>query len=161
MLTMTRRDLGIGDLEVASGDQELKTYALGSCVAVVVWDSALKAGGMIHIALPEARINPQKAAEKPGYFADTGLPVLFSAMARLGAHRRNTWVKLIGGSSFFDTNNLFDVGRRNLTAVYEYLAKQGFAVTAEDVGGSISRTVGLFLPTGELTISNGIRRWNL
>lgn len=158
---MTRRDLGIGDLEVASGDQELKTYALGSCVAVVVWDSAIKAGGMIHIALPEASINPEKAAEKPGYFADTGLPVLFSGMARLGAHRRTSWVKLIGGASFFDTNNLFDVGRRNLTAVNEYLTKQGFAVAAQDIGGSTSRTVALFLPTGELTISNGIQRWNL
>jgi chemotaxis protein CheD len=161
MLTMTRRDLGIGDLEVASGDQELKTYALGSCVAVVAWDASIQAGGMIHIALPEARINPEKAAEKPGYFADTGLPVLFAGMARLGARRRTSWIKLIGGASFFDTNNLFDVGRRNLTAIYEYLAKQGFPVAAEDTGGTTSRTVSLVLPTGELTISNGIQRWNL
>lgn len=158
---MTRRDIGIGDLEVAAGDQELKTYALGSCVAVVVWDSALRAGGMIHIALPEARINPEKAADKPGYFADTGLPELFSRMAKLGANRRTSWVKVIGGSSFFDTNNTFDVGRRNLAAVKEFLQRTGFAITAEDVGGATSRTVALSLPTGELTISNGSQRWSL
>jgi len=158
---MTRRDIGIGDLEPASGDQELKTYALGSCVAVVVWDAAIKAGGMIHIALPEARINPEKAADKPGYFADTGLPLLFERMGRLGARRRTSWVKLVGGSSFFDTSNTFDVGRRNLTAIKDYLVKQGFAVAAEDVGGATSRTVALSLPTGELTISNGSQRWSL
>jgi len=158
---MTRRDIGIGDLEVATGDGELKTYALGSCVAVVVWDAAIKAGGMIHIALPEARINPEKAADKPGYFADTGLAVLFDGMARLGASRKTSWVKVIGGASFFDTKNMFDVGRRNLAAVKEFLWNAGFAVAAEDVGGAKSRTVALSLSTGELIISNGSQRWSL
>ena len=158
---MTRRDIGIGDLEVAAGDQELKTYALGSCVAVVVWDAAVKAGGMIHIALPEARINPEKAASKPGYFADTGLPVLFDQLARLGASRKTSWVKVVGGASFFDTKNTFDVGRRNLAAVKEFLWRAGLAVVAEDVGGATSRTVALSLPTGEVTISNGSQRWSL
>ncbi len=158
---MTRRDIGIGDLEVAGGDQELKTYALGSCVAVVVWDTRVKAGGMIHIALPEAKINPQKAADKPGYFADTGLPLLFDRLARIGASRKTSWVKVVGGASFFDTKNTFDIGRRNLEAVKEYLWKEGFAVAAADVGGATSRTVALSLPTGELTISNGSQRWSL
>jgi chemotaxis protein CheD len=158
---VTRRDVGIGDILVSSGDEELKTYALGSCVALVVWDRAIQAGGMIHIALPEGQINPDKARDKPGYFADTGLPVLFNELKKIGANRRNCWVKLIGGASILDENNTFDIGRRNALAVKKYLWKLGLALTAEEVGGTISRTVSLALPQGELVISNGNQRWTL
>jgi chemotaxis protein CheD len=158
---MKRFDVGIGDIRVASGEEEIKTYALGSCVALVVWDKTVRGGGMIHIALPEGQINPDKARDKPGYFADTGLPVLFAELKKLGANRNSCWVKLIGGSSILDENNTFDIGRRNALAVKKYLWKIGLALTSEDIGGSISRTVALDLPTGGLTISNGSERWTL
>ncbi len=158
---MTRLDVGIGDLSVATGEKEIKTYALGSCVALVVWDSALKAGGMVHIALPESQINLDKAKEKPGYFADTGCPLLFSELKRLGANRKTCWVKMIGGSSILDENNTFDIGRRNALAVKKYLWKIGLALTSEDCGGNISRTVSLLVPTGELAITNGNSRWSI
>jgi chemotaxis protein CheD len=158
---MTRRDVGIGDIVVSSGEEEIKTYALGSCVALVVWDKAIQAGGMIHIALPEGHINPDKARDKPGYFADTGLPVLFSELKKIGANRRTCWVKLVGGASILDENNTFDIGRRNALAVKKYLWKMGLALTSEEIGGTISRTVSLVLPQGELIISNGNQRWTL
>jgi chemotaxis protein CheD len=158
---VTRLDVGIGDLSVSGGDKEIKTYALGSCVALVVWDAALKAGGMVHIALPESQINPEKARDKPGYFADTGLPMLFSELKKLGANRKSCWVKMIGGSSILDENNTFDIGRRNTLAVKKYLWKIGLPLTAEDCGGNISRTVSLTIPSGELVITNGSSRWSI
>ncbi len=158
---MSRFDVGIGDIRVSSGDEEIKTYALGSCVALVVWDTTLRVGGMIHIALPEAHINPEKARDKPGYFADTGLPLMFAELKKAGANRKTCWVKLLGGASILDENNTFDIGRRNTLAVKKYLWKIGLALTAEDIGGKISRTVGLSLPTGMLTISSGNQRWTL
>ena len=158
---MSRLDVGIGDIQVSAGDDEIKTYALGSCVALIVWDKILKGGGMIHIALPEAYINPDKALEKPGYFADSGLPVLFSELKKIGANRHSCWVKLIGGASILDENNTFDIGRRNTLAVKKYLWKIGLALSSEDIGGTISRTVTLSISTGELTVSNGNQRWTL
>jgi chemotaxis protein CheD len=158
---MKRFDVGIGDIRVGSGDEEIKTYALGSCVALVVWDKAIKVGGMIHVALPEGHINPDKARDKPGYFADTGLPVLFAELKKAGANRNTCWVKLVGGSSILDENNTFDIGRRNALAVKKYLWKIGLALTAEDIGGTISRTVSLSLPDGEITVTNGNQRWSL
>lgn len=158
---MKRSDVGIGGILVSAGEEEIKTYALGSCVALVVWDSAAKVGGMIHIALPEGHINPEKAGEKPGYFADTGLPVLFAELKKAGANRKTCWVKLVGGASILDENNTFEIGRRNALAVKKYLWKIGLALTAEEIGGKISRTVSLSLPTGELTVSSGNQRWTL
>ncbi len=158
---MMRLDVGIGDWCATNGDKEIKTYALGSCIALVVWDSALKTGGMVHIALPESHINADKAREKPGYFADTGCPLLFSELKKLGANRRTCWVKMIGGASILDENNTFDIGRRNALAVKKYLWKIGLTLTSEDCGGSISRTVSLAVPTGELAITNGNSRWSI
>lgn len=158
---MNRNDVGIGDILVSAGQEELKTYALGSCVALVVWDAVAKVGGMIHIALPEGHINPEKAEEKPGYFADTGLPILFAELKKAGANRKTCWVKLIGGASILDENNTFEIGRRNALAVKKYLWKIGLALTAEETGGKISRTVSLMLPTGELTVSSGNQRWTV
>ena len=158
---MSRTDVGIGDFAVGQGVGELKTYALGSCVALVVWDQVAKVGGLIHVALPESTINPQKASEKPGYFADTGLPLLFSLLKERGATRRTSWVKLVGGASILDDNKTFDIGRRNTLAVKKYLWKIGLGLTAEDIGGTISRTVALTLETGELTIFNAHHSWVL
>lgn len=158
---MSRLDVGIGEFVVSTGDDEVKTYALGSCVALVVWDASLKAGGMIHIALPEGQINPEKARERPGYFADTGLPLLVAELKRIGANRQTCWVKLIGGASILDENKTFDIGRRNALAVKKYLWKIGLALTSEDIGGTISRTVSLSVPTGGLIVSNGNQRWTL
>jgi len=158
---MMRHDVGIGDIRVAPSGEEIKTYALGSCVALVVWDRVVKSGGMIHIALPDGQINPEKAKQKPGYFADTGLPVLFAELKRVGANRNSCWVKLVGGASILDENNTFDIGRRNTLAVKKYLWKIGLALTSEDTGGTISRTVSLSVATGELKITNGNQCWTL
>ena len=46
----------------------LSTYALGSCVAVVVYDPVVKAGGMLHAMLPDSRLSPTKARDHPAMF---------------------------------------------------------------------------------------------
>lgn len=157
-----RRDIGIGEYAVsADQDDVLKTYALGSCVAVMAWDRVNKISGMIHVALPESKINPEKAAIKPGYFADTGVPLMLSDMRKRGSDLRKLVIKLAGGSSIMDANRKFDIGKRNVIAIKRYLWKNGLGVVKEDVGGSISRTVSMNVKTGEVILSNAQRTWNL
>lgn len=157
-----RIDVGIGDIGVSSRpDDEIKTYALGSCVAVIAYDPEKKIAGMIHIALPESKVNPDKAGKRPGYFADSGLPVFIKELERAGANRRKLRIKLAGGATIMDENRQFDIGRRNMIAIKRFLWKEGLGVLQEDVGGSISRTVSLSVATGTVTISNAKATWNL
>lgn len=157
-----RHDVGIGGLKVSKDVGDIiKTYALGSCVAVVVYDPLKKAGGMVHIALPESSTNEEKAVKLPGYFADTGLPVLLEQMKSLGSNPRSLKVKLVGGASIMDDNNTFDIGRRNSVAIKRLLWKNGLGVLKEDIGGKISRTVSLELETGTITVSNARSEWTL
>ena len=157
-----RLDIGIGEYRVSRDhDDVLKTYALGSCVAVMAWDRERKIAGMIHVALPDSNINPDKAAVKPAYFADTGVRIMLQDMKKQGADIRKLVIKLAGGSSIMDANRKFDIGKRNVIAIKRYLWKNGLGVVKEDVGGSISRTVTVYVGTGEITLSNAQKTWSI
>ncbi|MDA3940595.1 MAG: chemotaxis protein CheD [Spirochaetia bacterium] len=157
-----RYDIGIGHLKTSStqGD-EIKTYALGSCVAVILYDRKTKIAGMIHIALPESAVNTDKAKSLPGYFVDTGLPLLLKEFKELGGDRKTTVIKIAGGSSIMDENKTFDIGKRNGIAVKRYLWKNGLGVMKEDIGGNISRTVSIDVDTGRVLLSNAKDKWEI
>jgi len=155
---MTQINVGIGELAVSNNPEDhIKTFGLGSCVAVIVLDPKARAVGLIHIALPDSSINQEKAKKLPGYFVDTGIPHLLDKMARLGCHPKGKGfaIKLIGGAQVMDPNNRFNIGKRNLLAIKKSLWSMQLAVSAEEVGGNVSRTVDLNVKTGRVTISQG------
>jgi chemotaxis protein CheD len=152
--------VGIGDLAVSANPEDVvKTFALGSCVAVIAWDKVNRIAGMIHVALPDAAINPEKAREKPAYFASTGIPAFMEELRRSSAARPFLVIKLAGGSNILDGAGRFDIGKRNLLAIRKLLWKHGLGTIAEDVGGSISRTVTISVATGEVTVNSQGRQW--
>ncbi|HDQ13438.1 MAG TPA: chemotaxis protein CheD [Sediminispirochaeta sp.] len=157
-----RLDVGIGEWQVSNRpEDELKTYALGSCVAVLAYDPKNRVAGLIHVALPDSKVNQDKALKLPGYFADTGLPVLFEEMQKKGAAKKNIKVKLTGGSSIMDQNRHFDIGRRNTIAIKRYLWKNGYGVVKEDTGGNSSRTVSFKVGDGTILVSNAGKSWEI
>jgi len=153
---MSQTILGIGDYGAAKHPGgEVKTFALGSCVAAILIDPRTKAVGMVHVALPDSSINETKARQRPGYFADLGLPLLIQEMARLGspANGRGLVVKLVGGASIMDHNDTFNIGKRNVLALKKHLWAYGLGPLAEDVGGNHSRTVSVFVDTGKVIVN--------
>lgn len=150
--------VGIADLVVSdSPDDSIIAHALGSCVAVSVWDPALQVGGLLHFLLPESRISPERAAEQPAAFADSGIPLLFQALFRLGLHKKRALVKLAGGADIANAlgDPVFNIGRRNALAARQILWRNGVLVSAEALGGTVARTVCLRLGDGVLTVSVG------
>jgi chemotaxis protein CheD len=145
----------ISDLQVSSDpDTTIVTYALGSCIAVVVHDPVRQAGGMIHYMLPLSETAPEKAKVRPAMFADTGIPVLFQSMYALGCDKKNLVVKVTGGGALYDDKGLFSIGKRNYTILRKMFWKAGVIISAEDVGGAKSRTARLHVGTGRCTISS-------
>ena len=155
-------EVGIGEYEVSSDpDSVIKTYALGSCVAVIIYDSINKIGGMIHIALPDSEINRIKAEKHPAYFADTGLPLLFRKMNLMGAKRNNSSIKMAGGASVIKSCESFDIGKRNILAVKKILWNKKLGIKKDDISGNHSRTVSLNISDGTVTITNSGKSWEL
>jgi chemotaxis protein CheD len=145
--------VGVGDLGVSNNVAiTLSTYALGSCVAVVVYDPGVKAGGLLHMMLPESSISPEKATTQPAMFADTGLPALFRAVMGIRGDRSRMRIFVAGGACVLSGTDNFRIGERNIRATQVWLSQQGFVVRASAVGGSINRTVHLNVGTGEVSL---------
>jgi chemotaxis protein CheD len=149
--------VGIGEFAVASRpDDVIVTHALGSCIAVCVWDPKTRVSGLLHFLLPDSKINPDRAQGQPATFADTGIPLFLSVFAqRDGAVKRST-VTLIGGARIGAPGGCGpDVGRRNTIAARDVLWRSGALINKEIVGGTAPRTVSLAAPDGRLRISSG------
>lgn len=145
--------VGVGDLGVSNNNAiTLSTYALGSCVAVVAYDPVAKAGGLLHMMLPESTISPEKALVQPAMFADTGLPALFKALGGVKADRGRLKIFLAGGACVLTGNDNFRIGERNIRVTQNWLAQQGYNVRASAVGGTMSRTVHLDIGTGKISL---------
>lgn len=152
---MRRVHVPIGGLEV-SADPEvtLVTSGLGPCIAVLAHAPARRVGGLLHFQLPAAALDPDRARREPGAFADTGLPALLDALARLGAPPGELTLRVAGGATLAPIGDGFEIGRRNYLALRKLLWRAGLLVAAEDVGGRISRTASLSVGTGAVTVAS-------
>ncbi len=147
--------IGIGEYAVSSdADALIITHALGSCVAICVWDPTARVGGMVHVLLPDSKINPARAEVQPGAFADTGIPLLFHAAYQKGAKKGRCRVHIVGGATICGAPMVEpSIGKRNVLAARALLWRNGVLVEREVVGGSSARNVSLDLSDGSLQLS--------
>ena len=145
--------IGVGDMAVSNNSQvTLSTYALGSCIGVVAYDSVAKVGGILHMMLPDSSISPDKAQLQPAMFADTGLPLFFRALSGLKAERARLRLFVTGGACVLASHDSFKIGERNTKATLDFLAAHGFPVRRIVTGGTTNRTVHLQIGDGDMTL---------
>lgn len=157
--------VGIGDIQVSKDPKSrLKTFALGSCIAITMYNKEKGTGGMVHIALSNSKVNIEKSRSKPGYFADTALPEMIKKLKKIDSEfdPSQYTTKLTGGASVLNDENFFNIGKNNIEAAKRLIRETGFSLTAADVGGTISRTVTLSMDTGTVEISNAEKgKWEI
>ena len=145
--------VGVGGLAVSNNQSMvLATYSLGSCIGVTIYDPVARVGGLLHAMLPDSSINTAKAAEQPAMFVDTGLPALFRAAYELNVLKHRVHICVAGGAQFLDKSGYFNIGQRNYACLTDVLRKHGLLGKAEQVGGTVSRTLHLSLATGEVRL---------
>ena len=136
--------VGIADMKMAQGSGILITYALGSCIGLCFQDPRLRLGALLHIMLP---LNMEAGRTNPLKYADTGIRETLRQMEARGASKARITVKIAGGAKMFEVKggNLGNIGQRNIESVHTVLRQEGIRLLAEDVGGSVARTL-LFDP---------------
>ena len=156
-MTKTKTVVHVSDAQASRDPAEmLVTYSLGSCVGVCLYDAKARAGGMLHYQLPDSQMHPERAAEKPFMFADSGLRLLIRKLEALGARRKQLQVKIAGGATMNTGPKGFDIGKRNCLAIRKLLWKYGMFLDAEEVGGFSPRNLYLDIADGTVTMrSNG------
>lgn len=144
--------VGVGDMEISDDPGvTLVTHSLGSCIGLAVYDAHARVGGMLHYMLPEST-SPEKAKSRPLMFADTAIPLLFKSCYKKGAVKGRIVVKVAGGSQILDPAEQFMIGKRNHAALRKILFRNNVFINAEDVGGSVARTMRLSIATGEVSV---------
>jgi chemotaxis protein CheD len=141
-----------GSLKISDGTNTLTTRALGSCVAITLYDKTKKLGGMIHFILPA---NP--GGKKKEKYADTGIKLLLERMIKEDARKENLVAKMIGGAIMFgeftdDIEN--SIGRRNVKKAKNVLRELGIKLAAHDTGGDYGRSVKFYLSDGKVHINS-------
>ena len=147
--------VGIGDCQVTRDPAaSIITYALGSCIALAIYDPVARVGGLLHYLLPESKLDLEKAARNPFMFADTGIPALFHQAYALGALKSRICVIAAGGAQVTESES-FQIGKRNHLAMKKILWRAGVLLHHEEVGGTQSRTVRLELESGRFLLKQG------
>lgn len=132
--------VGIADMKLAQGSGILITYALGSCIGLCFHDPRLRMGALLHVMLP---LNMEAGRKNPLKYADTGIRETLRQMEAKGASRSRITVKIAGGAKMFEVKggNLGNIGQRNIESVHTVLKQEGIRLLAENVGGSVARTL--------------------
>ena len=147
--------VGVADGGVSHDpDSMLVTYALGSCVAVMLHDPVAGISGMVHYMLPESSLSSERSIEKPWMFADTGVSCLLRVTLEHGADKRRLVVCAAGGAQIMNDNSTFNIGKRNCLALRKALWKCGLTTRAEEVGGILPRTVRMEVATGRIWLQS-------
>jgi chemotaxis protein CheD len=123
----------------ATGDRCEITTILGSCVAVCLWDSSLRAGGMNHFLLPGS----QEGAERSLRFGDVATQELLHKLYSLGCQRKTLVAKLFGGAALWQPEGCYvnSLGARNVEASQRMMKNCGIHLVAQDTGGNYGRKI--------------------
>lgn len=156
MMTTDREIISIGMGEIKVSKQRSVTMScigLGSCIGFCAYDPVSKVGGMAHMVLPEnSRGNGGPGSAK---YVNTGIPLMFTELEKLGAARSRLKVTLSGGARMFNIpglNSTLDVGARNIDMASKVLTSEGINSYASDVGGHQGRTMSLLMETGQVFV---------
>ena len=142
------------DMKIAQRPDRLVADTLGSCLCLTVYDPASGVGALWHAMLPLSKINLKKARINPFMFVDTGIPALFSQLvAQENIMPRDHWaIKAVGCGNPMGSKEIFKIGERNYRTLCKWLTNENLSLTAEDIGGTASRSVRLDLASGKTIV---------
>ena len=136
-------------MKIAQGSGILVTYALGSCIGLCFHDPKLRLGALLHIMLP---LNMEAGRAHPLKYADTGIRETLKQLESRGAMRSRLTVKIAGGAKMFEIaggGGLGNIGQRNIESVHTILKRENVRLLAENVGGTVARTLLFDVATGQ------------
>jgi chemotaxis protein CheD len=142
-----------GECYVSTGN-EMITTVLGSCVSACIRDPVLKVGGMNHFMLPlqlsGTAISRSAVLDPALCYGNWAMEFLINAIIKLGGRKDRLEIKIFGGGRVLAGMNNIDVGKQNIEFVQQYLAKEGLAIMALDVGDIYPRKLLYFPDTGKV-----------
>lgn len=146
-------EVGVADAKVSASPNILITYALGSCVGIVLYDPVKKIGALGHPMLPD--ITKSVANKNPAKFVNSIMEYMLAELASKGCQASYLKAKLFGGAALFtggagERSDFFNIGPRNVEMSKALLQHYRIELVAEDTGGNFGRTILVNLANGKV-----------
>ena len=144
--------VSISDMKFSKRPSDvIVTYSLGSCLGVTAYDPVSGLGAMLHALLPIASASPEKAKDNPYMFVNSGVASMVKILFKLGAKKDNLIFKVAGGSNMRG-DTMFNTGLRNMESFERLMESNRIRIMGRDVGGTIPRTLYLYMDTGRVVV---------
>lgn len=135
-----------------TGEDEMVTTVLGSCVSACVRDKVFRVGGMNHFMLPiDADGKGRWSGEmndRSTRYGNYAMEHLINEILKNGGVRKNLEIKVFGGGRVLQQAT--DIGKKNIDFVIEFIHTEGLALLGKDVGDIYPRKVNYFPATGKV-----------
>ena len=150
----SRFEVTMGNVVVAKTPHSILCRGLGSCVALVLYDTRRKIGGVAHIMLPGS--NEGSGLNRPCMHAGIATAFLLEHLDEKGAVRGNIVAKIVGGASMFANGGDSGptIGEQNIISIRHILNQERIPLMGRDVGGNYGRSIQLYLDSGKVTVSS-------
>jgi len=147
-------EVSTGEVKTASAGTTLVASALGSCIAVVVYDPQKGTGGIAHLMLP-GTAKDRSSCERFRY-AEDGIEELLRQMTGRGSDMSDLCVVVAGGANVLNRKD-DTICRMNIGSALEVLQRSNLTISANSLGGVQRRRVRLNIRRGCVlcTIGNG------
>ncbi len=133
---------------------KLVIYGLGSCIALILFDTKAKIYAMSHVLLPSYNNNKDKASLSPNYpqkYANFAVKDLLHEVITHGATKKNIAACIVGGAKIF-INTYNNIGEENIKMVKQKLKEHHVPLTREVLGGTTGRNIQLNTRNGSIHV---------
>ena len=146
-------DVQIGQVRTGVGKVILQSKAIGSCVAIIAYDTTKNIGALAHVMLPGSAPANKKQSEKTKYAADA-IDAVVSKMRKLGSQKADIEAALVGGGNILNRED-DTICQANIESATQILKEKNIPVRAQAVGGTVRRSVSLDVERGIVSYTEG------
>ncbi len=141
-------DVDTGEIKVSSEPVILQSIALGSCIALAIYERDRKIGGLAHIMLPGKSPSSQNNTK----YTEDAIGALLDAAKEQGAKIGNLEISIVGGANILQKGDIPD---KVIKSVLDYLKKLNLEVNCMRIRGVERRSVFLDTATGDVHFTEG------
>jgi len=149
-MTKRQKTLQAGEYYASKSPLILHTV-LGSCVAVCLFDTVQRIGGMNHILIPGAP--DLKKYDMSARYGTNAMELLINRIIKLGGNQNHLQAKLFGGACLcHSTPANKSIGKQNVAFSIEFLKKKGIEILSFDLEGNATRKIFFHTDTGKVFV---------
>lgn len=146
----------MGEVKIGAQTGHIGCHGLGSCVALIAFDSSSRVGAIAHVVLPDSTGRPD--VNPPGRYMDLAVATLSTEVSNAGGSIARLRFAAVGGANVFkygvgSSNLNLEIGARNAAALRKSFQERRIRLEGEKLGGTTAMSTYLCLETGQVFVA--------